>query len=512
MSIERIIGENMKKFLERLILMLIVVIVLSPSLSAQAKEKDVVADGVFVETVDISGMTKDEAIQAVDLYMEEVKQREIKLEMTGEDSVVVLAEDIGVEWDNPEIVREALLLGKTGNIIQRYKTKKDLEKENRVYEIELIIDRDRTNQILSEQSENFDEKLIEASLTRVDGEFVFKEGKNGFAISLNESFDAVEEFVESEWDIASNGAIQLVTKIEEIKGTKEELDKVQEVLGSYGTAFSSSANRTGNIISATGYINGTVIYPGEEFSTNAIMRYPFTVEDGFYSAGSYLNGTTVSSMGGGVCQVSTTLYNALLLSELEIVERNNHSMTVGYVPLSADAMVSGGVRDLKFINNTDAPIYIEGYVSNRRKLDFIIYGEETRPDNRVVTYESELIEKRNPGPEQIIADPSLPVGVSSVQRGRIGYKAKLWKVVTVDGVEVSRTEENTSSYASVTRKATIGVASANPAAVNEVTIAINTGVIDHAVAVSNAWAAAIAADNAAVAAAAAAATPPPVTP
>lgn len=521
MSIERRIGENMKKILGQLILLLAIALLINPSLSVQAKEQPVIEEGVFIEGIDISGMTKEEAIQAVDTYVEEMKQREISLKITEEDTIVIVANELGIEWNNPEITNEAIQLGKTGNIIQRYKAKKNLKKENEVYDIELIIDRDSVIQLLDEQCELFNEEVVEGTLKRVDEEFIFQAGVNGFSISIGESFDSIENYITSEWDREADGEIRLVTHIEEIQGTEESLGQVKDVLGSFGTAFSSSANRTGNIVSATGYIDGTVLYPGEEFSANDIMKYPFAEQDGYYSAGSYLQGSVVNSMGGGVCQVTTTLYNAVILAELEIVERNNHSMTVGYVPLSADAMIAGGVRDLKFANNTDAPIYIEGYVSNNRKVDFIIYGLETRADNREVTYVSELVEKRNPGPEQIIADPSLPVGVSNVQSSRIGYKAQLWKVVTEDGVEVSRTVENTSSYRAEPRKATIGVASENPSAVNEITVAINTGVIDHAVSVSNAWAAAIAADNAAVAAAAATAAaaavpvpevPAPVTP
>lgn len=97
---------------------------------------------------------------------------------------------------------------------------------------------------------------------------------------------------------------------------------------------------------------------------------PFTAENGYAMAGSYLNGEVVDSMGGGICQVSTTLYNAVLRAELEVVERSPHSMTVHYVELSEDAAIAGTYKDFKFKNSTDYPIYIEGYTTSVKKITF----------------------------------------------------------------------------------------------------------------------------------------------
>ena len=115
-------------------------------------------------------------------------------------------------------------------------------------------------------------------------------------------------------------------------------------------------------------INGTTLYPGEEFSTYKTVS-PFSVANGYYMAGSYVSGKVVDSLGGGICQVSTTLYNAVLLAELEVTERYNHSMIVGYVDPSADAAIAeSSGKDFKFVNNTDAPIYIEGYTHDKQRV------------------------------------------------------------------------------------------------------------------------------------------------
>lgn len=193
-----------------------------------------------------------------------------------------------------------------------------------------------------------------------------------------------------------------------------------------------------------------------------------------------MNGKVVDSLGGGICQVSTTLYNAVLKAELEVTERHNHSMIVGYVDPSADAAIAESAgKDFKFVNNTEYPIYIEGYTKDKN-VTFNIYGKETRAENRKVRYESEVLEVINPPADVIYADAGQPIGyIVSDGSAHIGYKAKLWKIVTEDGVEVSRTQVNKSSYKMVPRSATVGTATADPAAYEEIMAAIGTGNIDH---------------------------------
>ena len=284
------------------------------------------------------------------------------------------------------------------------------------------------------------------------------------------------------------------------QGSREELSRVKDVLGSFHTDYSSSAaGRAKNVQNGAEKINGSVIYPGEQFSVYEAVS-PFDAENGYELAGSYENGTTVQTYGGGICQVSTTLYNAVILSELQVDERYNHSMIVTYVQPSMDAAIAGTAKDLKFTNSTDAPIYIEGYTSGGQ-IYFTIYGEESRPSNRKVTFESETISKTEPG-VTLQADGGHGIGYfATLTSSHTGYTARLWKVVTVDGVEESRTEFNSSRYNPSNRVLAVGVATDNPEAAAQMSAAIATG--DEAT-VRN-TAAALAGDPAAQAAAAAAA-------
>ena len=134
--------------------------------------------------------------------------------------------------------------------------------------------------------------------------------------------------------------------------------------------------------------------PGDVLSGYECLQ-PFTTANGYKTAAAYENGQVVDSIGGGVCQLATTLYNASLEAEVEIIQRQNHSMIVTYVKPSRDAAIAGTYKDIKIQNNYSTPIYVEGYTSGR-KLTFTIYGKETRPANRKVEYVSETLGSTNP--------------------------------------------------------------------------------------------------------------------
>ena len=134
------------------------------------------------------------------------------------------------------------------------------------------------------------------------------------------------------------------------------LSQIQDVLGTFSTDFSSSSRaRATNLQVGSSKINGRVLMPGETLSGYECMQ-PFTTANGYATAAAYENGQVVDSVGGGVCQIATTLYNAALFAELEITQRQNHSMIVTYVPPSNDAAIAGTYKDIKVTNPYDTPI------------------------------------------------------------------------------------------------------------------------------------------------------------
>ncbi|MEE1015775.1 MAG: VanW family protein [Lachnospiraceae bacterium] len=404
---------------------------------------DEIAMGVYVEEVNVSGMTKDEAKAAVNEYIAGKTEEKITLTI-GEEELNVSRADLGVTWSNEEVIDEALGLGKSGNLIRRYKALKDLEFDNKVFELEYTADSELVQTVVSEKCTKYNQKATNVGLKKTSSGFEVVEGKQGVVVDESAATDVILSFIEGEYS-AENTKVAVPTMITEPIGSAEELAKVKDLLGSFKTSFKSSdSDRSKNVRTGAGHIDGTVLYPGETFSTYEYVN-PFTEQNGYAMAGSYLNGKVVDSLGGGICQVSSTLYNAVLMAELEVVERSPHSMMVTYVQPSADAAIAGTYKDFKFKNDTDAPIYIEGYTTDDKQIVFNIYGEETRPSNRTIKYTNKVLES-TPAVTQLVADSAQGIGYRLVESGHNGCKAELYKEVYIDGVLQSSERVNKSNY------------------------------------------------------------------
>ena len=424
-----------------------------------SQDAQTIADGVKIGSVDVSGMTGSDAKNAVTEYINSLKAATFTLTGAEDKTVEATAEDMGVTADVDSAVEKAQAVGKSGSLIRRYKETQDLKKSDVVIDMKLQVDKQKTANLLYANGDSLNVKAVNMGLKRENGAFTIIDGQDGQEVDYVQSVYAINDFLVDQWD-GSNNTIQLVVNDVKPEGSEEELAKVKDVLGTFTTTFPlNSAGRTQNVTRGCESINGSVVYPGEEFSADAAMR-PYTEDNGYALAASYSNGTTVESFGGGICQVSTTLYNAVIRAELEVTARFNHSMTVGYVDLSADAAIAGDYKDFKFVNNSDAPIYIEGSCSSG-VLTFTVYGEETRPANRQVSFESETLETMNPEVQYNVTS-SQPVGYYHVdQSSHTGYKARLWKVVTVDGVEQSREVFNNSTYKASPKIITVGTGGAS---------------------------------------------------
>ena len=171
--------------------------------------------------------------------------------------------------------------------------------------------------------------------------------------------------------------------------------------------------------------------------------------------------------------MSTTLYNAVIRAELEIVTRAAHSMIVSYVEPSMDAAIADGIKDLQFKNNQETPVYIEGYTSGG-VIYFNIYGKETRPANRRVDFVSEVTSQTDPEREYVPVGDQ-PVGyIETTVKPHIGYTARLWKIVYENNVEVSRKVFNNSKYNPSKEVIAVGIGGATPEAQAAIGAALET--------------------------------------
>ena len=445
---------------------------------AQARPDDTILEGVYAGSISLGGMTREEAFNEVSAYVESLGSSVVTLHAVNGNTVSVTASELGLGWANQNLVDEAVNLGKKGNVVVRYKALKDLAHENRIFQIEYSFDRETIASVVEGKCSEYNVEAVDAHLKRENGAFVIEDGQTGVMVDCSASEQKLYEFLTSQWD-GGEASVDLVVTEEIPKGNREDLAKVKDVLGTFTTSFSTSGpDRSANVSNGCKLINGTTLYPGEVFSTYEKVS-PFSEENGYHMAGSYLNGQVVDSLGGGICQVSTTLYNAVLKAELQVEERHNHSMIVSYVDPSMDAAIAeSSGKDFRFSNSTDYPVYIEGII-NGKSITFTVYGVETRDAGHKVTYQSEVLETIRPESESIIQTTSQPVGYVDVQSAHVGYKARLWKIVTENGVEVSREQVNSSNYKMVPRTATVGVATNDTNAYNQIQAAIATGSIDH---------------------------------
>lgn len=208
------------------------------------------------------------------------------------------------------------------------------------------------------------------------------------------------------------------------------------VVSSFSTRYdASNTNRSTNLRIAAEKINGTVLLPGEVFSYNKTVGKR-TVEEGYKDAKIYADGGVVDGLAGGICQISSTLYNAVLLANLEIVERRNHSFTTSYVAAGRDATVVWGTIDFQFKNSRTYPIKIEASVKNGI-AEFKIHGMQEQQE-----YEINILPRTTasiPYATTYVDDPMLAPGQQVIsQAGHLGYKVTTTLVKKLNGVEVSR--------------------------------------------------------------------------
>lgn len=442
---------------------------------------DTIFGNVYIETIDVSGMKAEEAKAAVEKKQEEYQA--LTMSLAAEEATVdILLSEIGFQIEEiDKVVEKAVSYGKEGSVWSRYGKIKELEEKKKVFDITYTIDSELTTAVMESKIPELENAAKDATITRSNGQFVITDGERGVAIDAKESVKAIETYFNDTWNQES-GTIELVTTVDEPEVSREDLEQIQDVLGKFTTNCGTGGGRVQNIKTGASLINGSVIMPGEEFSADAAMR-PYTYENGYAEAGSYENGKVVQSMGGGICQVSSTLYNACILAELEITQRQAHSMLVSYVEPSMDAAIAGDYKDLKFRNNTEAPIYVEGYVSGSY-ITFVIYGKETRPENRTIKFISETL-STTPASKKYTVSGAAFGTITRTDSGHTGKKAQLWKVVYENGQEVSREVFNTSNYMASAATYTVGTATDNAEAKALLTNAIasnNESAINSAIA------------------------------
>lgn len=283
----------------------------------------------------------------------------------------------------------------------------------------------------------------DATLTRKDGTFTVTESQNGQTLDAEKLKASVIAAIEP--GLSDPAAITAEVALTEPKVKAESLKKINGVLASYTTDYSSSiANRKFNVALAAKKISGTLLLPGEIISYNKSIG-SISVAAGFKEAGIFVGNKVESGVGGGVCQISSTLYQAGVRAGLGVVERRNHSMKVAYLPVGFDATVYAPYTDLKLQNNYNSPIYITAY-GDGKKANVTVYGNVDEMNGKSYNFVTDVYAVLNPKTEYI-DDPTLEVGTNVVEQNAVtGYKVKVYLQTIVGGKVVSTDMISSDSY------------------------------------------------------------------
>ena len=329
---------------------------------------------IKVHGVEIGGQSKEEAKKILNEYFSnEISKKVIKIKV-GDKEYDLKSEDVNVNVSIDDTVEEAYKYGKSGSTIDKYK---NLKKEKE-YPIKVTFDENKVNEYLLTIEKEANKNATDATIELKDGQFVTKAGSDGSKLNIDKLTKDVTEVLSSD---QFDGEVVVEGELEEVKPTikEEELKTINTKISSFSTNFGTSVDgRVTNIKLAAAAINGKVVMPGEEFSYNEVVG-DTTADRGYQKAGTYVGNKVVEGYGGGICQVSSTLYNAIMGANIRSTERLNHNMPVSYVGIGCDATIAYGYIDYKFKNTLKHPIYISAYTSGSI-LTFDIYCNESDYD------------------------------------------------------------------------------------------------------------------------------------
>lgn len=388
---------------------------------------------VYFKEVDLSGKTIKDVEEIIDREVEEIENKKINICFSYNGDVQThnfKLKDLGYYSNKEEVKNKiSLILYNDLSPIEKLKEYINIKKYGRKYDLNHGIDYEKFCKSISVFDEFKLPKPQNAKYKCEDGKIIIIPEIYGYEFDKEKLYNQVCSNM-----LGDKREFTLDYKTVKPKITEEVLKKqgIKEKIASYTTKFNSNnKSRSKNIRLAASIIDGTIVAPGEVFSFNKVVGER-TKARGFDEAGVYINGNIQSELGGGICQVSSTLYNAVLLSDLEVVQRNNHSLTVNYVPLSRDAAVSWGSKDFKFRNNKDFYIYIHAE-TGENTITFDLFGTKS---NKKVELISKIIERID-SPIKYVQDTNLKDG-EIVKKGRTGYRSKLIKKVYENGKLIRR--------------------------------------------------------------------------
>lgn len=384
--------------------------------------ENVIYPDISVQDIDLSGKTREEANNILkDKYGDIVLKKKVKVVGQGKTYTIDYSK-LSARYNIEEAVDEALSYARSYDFYEKYKLIKNPDPMQ--ISMKFTYDSKPVKELISIIQNDVGKPAVNASISMMtSGKFNIVPEKNGVRLNTEKLESDILQKINGDL----TGDVEIQAPIEPVQPgiTLDKLSKINTKLSTFSTSFAgSSSNRTTNIGLATKTINGKVLMPGETFSFNDVVGKR-TPERGYKEAPVIIGTKVDYDLGGGICQVSTTLYNAVIRSNIKATERIHHTLPSHYIGVGMDATVDYGNLDYKFKNTLEFPIYLEGYI-NGTNVVFSVYS-----DSSLSKYKYDLVNEvyETIQPDtKFVDDPSMPEGQTEVvQPSSIGYKVKVYK-------------------------------------------------------------------------------------
>jgi len=404
-----------------------------------AQDDHLLHEGVMISGIDVGNLTKEEAQSKIQAAIDKWLAQSLEFQVNGEVITIPLAQlKPTVDLEAP--LNEAYKLGRKASFFE--KTQKVTSPADLQFELELSWDQEIIREVIENNLASFNKTPVDASFTINDANLMdIIPAEIGYTVPTEEIVAEVQEINLFQELTPIEVALQEINP--SVTTADLEAQKIDGLIASYTTWFDpNNIERTANVRLAAEALDKALIAPGELISFNDIVGER-TGEKGYQDALIVVNGQFVPGLGGGICQVSSTLYNAGLLANLKIEERMNHGLAVAYVPLGRDATVVYGSIDLKMRNTT------EGYILLRSKiyhdsLTIEVYGKKVPGQEIIITNN---VEQVIPFKTEIVHDSTLAPGKEIVkQTGQNGYVATATRIIKQNGQVVETQSLGRSTY------------------------------------------------------------------
>jgi vancomycin resistance protein YoaR len=399
---------------------------------AVSSQKDTILKGVYINEVYVGEMTKAEATDTIEKTINQNVVNKSIVATYGDKSYTIPYSKLNAHYDVEKAVEEAFSYGKEGNLLKRFSTKWKMRTDTNNIEMQFVADTEPLQQEVTNIASDINYDALDATMSINNGKISFKDEKSGLKVDEGSLLPLLQQAVRPD---ATEEKVEIPVQVVEPNIKKADINQNYQELSSYTTTFNASnVNRTINVRIATKTINNTIVMPGKIYSMNKTLG-PRTEAKGYKEASVIVGIENTNALAGGICQVTTTVYNAALMAGMEITERKPHGIAVAYAPIGMDATIYSDYIDMKFKNTSKYPIYISS-TTGSNTLTVKVYGVDEHP-GRIIKITSEIIETIKPETEYI-QDSTLAAGKTEVeQKGVTGYKSITYKKVYQDGSLVS---------------------------------------------------------------------------